>query len=75
MTESELEEVLTYRWPMVVRRAMAESDRWTQGFVRSIARHAKRANWRPSPKQWQVMRRLVSDLGTGPEPEIELIER
>jgi hypothetical protein len=51
------------------------TDEWLQGFVRSIARHGKRAAWRPSGKQEQIMRRLVSELGTAPEPDLELIER
>ena len=76
MTDCELDEILTFRWPMVVRRVMAEgTDDWLKGFVRSIARHGKRAAWRPSGKQEQIMRRLVSELGTAPEPDIELIER
>lgn len=65
MTDQELDEILTYRWPMVVRRVMADgSDEWAKGFVRSIARHGKRPSWRPSQKQAQIMRRLVTELGT-----------
>ncbi|WP_238368899.1 hypothetical protein [Heliomarina baculiformis] len=76
MTERELDEILTYRWPLVMRRVMGDSsDDWLKGFVRSIARHGKRAAWRPSAKQSQIMRRLVSELGTTPEQEVELIER
>jgi len=68
MTAHELDEVLTFRWPLVVRRVMADgSDEWLKGFVRSIARHGKRPAWRPSQKQEQIMRRLVSELGTAPE--------
>ncbi|MCE8006004.1 hypothetical protein [Aestuariivita sp.] len=76
MTDRELDEILTFRWPLVVRRVMADgTDEWLQGFVRSIARHGKRAAWRPTMKQEQIMRRLVSELGTGSEPDVELIER
>jgi len=76
MTERELDEILTVRWPSVVRRVMAEgSDEWLKGFVLSIARHRKRASWRPSEKQQQIMRRLVAELGTAPEPSFDLIER
>ncbi|MEB3417020.1 hypothetical protein ACFSDD_04440 [Salipiger marinus] len=68
MTAQELDEVLTFRWPIVMRRVMADgSDEWLKGFVRSIARHGKRPAWRPSQKQEQIMRRLVSELGTAPE--------
>lgn len=72
----ELEEILTYRWPMILRTVMADgSDEWLKGFVRSIAHHGKRPSWRPSEKQAQIMRRLVSEMATGPEPEPDLIER
>ncbi|KQI67599.1 hypothetical protein AN189_14910 [Loktanella sp. 3ANDIMAR09] len=75
MTERELDELLTIRWPMVMRRVMAESaDEWLKGFVRSIAKHGKRPSWRPTSKQEQIMRRLVSELGTAPEPDLVLIE-
>lgn len=75
MTSSELDEILTYRWPIVLRRIMADgSDEWLQGFVRSNARHGKRASWRPSGKQEQIMRRLVSELGTAPEADLKVIE-
>lgn len=76
MTEQELDEMLTLRWPTVLRRVMdASSDDWLKGFVRSIARHGKRRSWRPSSKQEQIMRRLVSELVTDADPEMELIER
>ncbi len=76
MTDRELDEILNYRWPIIMRRVMTDgSDEWLKGFVRSIARHGKRSAWRPSEKQEQIMRRLVSDLGASPEPELELIER
>lgn len=76
MTDQELDEILAFRWPAVVRRVMADSsDAWLRGFVRSIARHGRRASWRPSSKQEQIMRRLVSELGTEPDQDIELIER
>ena len=76
MTDRELDEILTFRWPIVMLRVMADgSDEWLKGFVRSIAKHGKRAAWRPSAKQEQIMRRLVSELGTAPEQNFELIER
>ena len=75
MTDLELDEILTVRWPLVVRRVMAEgSDDWLKGFVRSIARHAKRRAWRPTAKQESIMRRLVAELGTGTEQAVNLIE-
>lgn len=76
MTACELDEIMTYRWPLVVRRVLAEgADQWLKGFVLSIARHGKRATWHPSDKQQQIMRRLVSELGTAPDRDLELIER
>jgi len=76
VTDRELDELLTHRWPMVVRRVMADgTDDWLKGFALSIAKHAKRASWRPSRKQEQIMRRLVSEVGTAPDRECELIER
>ena len=75
MNDLELDEILTVRWPLVVRRVMAEgSDEWLKGFVRSIARHAKRGAWRPTAKQESIMRRLVAELGTGTEQPVNLIE-
>jgi hypothetical protein len=74
MTERELDEAMTFYWPMVVRRVMAGTDDWLKQFVRSIARHAKRPSWRPSVKQERIIRELLSELHTEPE-EVELIER
>ncbi|WP_306043857.1 hypothetical protein [Mameliella sp. MMSF_3455] len=74
MTARELDEILVLRWPLVMRAVMAGSDEWLKGFVRSIAKHGKRASWRPSAKQEQVMRRLLSELGAAPG-DVEVIER
>ncbi|MCA0851437.1 hypothetical protein [Salipiger thiooxidans] len=74
MTDIELDEIMVHSWPMVLRRVMSEeTDEWLKGFVRSIARHGKRAAWRPTEKQAQIMRRLVSELGTAPD-DVSLIE-
>ena len=76
MTEQELDEILTHHWPLVLRRVMADgSDEWAKGFARSIARHGKRPGWRPSPKQEWIMRRMVAELGTSRDEQMELIER
>lgn len=74
MTDRELDEIMIFWWPKVLRRAMAGSDDWLKSFARSIARHGKRAAWRPSEKQASLMRRLVAELGTAAEPELTLIE-
>ncbi|MBR9763862.1 MAG: hypothetical protein GYB53_10140 [Rhodobacteraceae bacterium] len=74
MTELELDEIMTLRWPAVVRQVMADgSDEWLKGFVRSIARQGKRKSWVPTPRQVSLMRRLVAELSV-PEPEFNLIE-
>lgn len=76
MTEQELDQILTHQWPAVVRRVMGDgSDEWLKGFVRSIAKHGKRPKWRPSAKQEQIMRKLVAEVGTGADDDIQLIER
>lgn len=74
MTELELDQILTFHWPAVLRRVMAGGDDWAKGFVRSIARHGKRRTWRPTPKQEWLMRRMVSELGTAPDEDAVLVE-
>ncbi len=76
MTDRELDEILTFRWPIIMRRVLADgSNEWLKGFVLSIARHGKSPSWRPAVKQAQIMRGLVSAPGTAPEQDLELIER
>lgn len=76
MTSNDLDVIMTHYWPRIVKKAMADkSDPWIKGFVLSIARHAKRPSWRPSAKQEQIMRSLLSDLHIGPTQDVELIER
>ena len=74
MTEQELDQILTFRWPKVVRRAVAVGDEWEAGFAKSIARQGKRKSWRPTHRQAHVMRRMVDELSAAPEPEIDVIE-
>ncbi|MDD9745512.1 MULTISPECIES: hypothetical protein [Marinovum] len=74
MTERELDEILTLRWPLVMRAAMAGTDDWLKGFVRSIARQGKRAAWKPTYRQEQIMRRLVAEVGTVQPQSSEVIE-
>lgn len=74
MTDRELDEIMIFWWPKVLRRAMAGSDDWLKSFARSIARHGKRAKWHPSEKQAYLMRKLVADLDNAPEPDLELID-
>lgn len=73
--KQELDQVLTLHWPGVVRHVMADgSDPWIKGFVRSIARHGKRATWRPSKKQEHLMRRLLSEIGVASFSTGEVVE-
>ena len=75
MTDYELDEILTVRWPIIMRRVMGDnSDEWLKGFVKSIAMHAKRPSWRPSDKQERIMRQLVAELASAPAKDCELIE-
>ena len=74
MTDEEIDEILTFHWPMVLRRTMpSAADDWIKGFVRSVARHGKRRSWRPTARQEQIMRRLVSELGTAPDTDTETL--
>lgn len=75
MTDRELDEIMIYWWPKVLRRAMTGSDEWAKGFARSIASHGKRASWHPSPKQAFLMRKMVADVQSAAEPQLDLIER
>ena len=76
MTEQELDEILTLRWPAVVRQVMADgSDKWLKSFVRSIARQGKRKTWKPSERQASIMRRLVAEQRAESDCIGDLIER
>lgn len=77
MTDQELDELLTFRWPGIVRRVMgdARTDSFARGFVRSIARNGKRRDWHPTARQERIMRQMLVDYSGSPEPEPELIER
>lgn len=76
MTELELDEILTLRWPGVVRRVMGDvrAGDFLRGFVRSIARHGKRRAWKPTPNQARIMRQVLVDYSGPPEPDPVLIE-
>lgn len=77
MTDVELDQILTLRWPSVMRRVMGDAR--TEGFVRSfaasIARHGKRPAWHPTAKQERIMRQILDDFTSAPEPEPDLIEK
>ena len=50
---------LLWSWPSVCQSATTE---WAKDFARSIASQSRRRNWKPSPKQHQLMQRLVNEL-------------
>jgi hypothetical protein len=77
MTEDELDEILTLRWPKIVRRVMGDlnADDFAKGFVRSVSRHGKRPGWQPSLKQQRIMREMITDYSGLADPELDLIER
>lgn len=76
MTELELDEIEALRWPGVVRRVMGDpqASDFARSFVRSIARHIKRKDWFPSPKQERLMRSMLADYANAPEPDPVLVE-
>lgn len=77
MTSLELDEILTLRWPVVMRRVMgdARTEGFVRGFARSIARHGKRPEWHPTPKQERIMRHMLDEFAGPSEPDPVLIER
>lgn len=50
---------LLWSWPSVCKAA---TNDWAKSFALSIAKHAKRRNWQPSPKQHVLMSRMVAEL-------------
>lgn len=57
-TPDEIERLL-HHMPVVAERA---ENTWAKGFALSVAKQARRRNWKPSPKQLSMMRSLVTDL-------------
>lgn len=47
---------------------------WATEFARSILNQSTQRNWKPSPKQIEIMRRMVADLISETE-DFELINR
>lgn len=58
------------RWPLVLAMRLTP---WERRFAEDVADRAKNAFWRPSAKQLEIMRRMVSEAMA--EPAINLIER
>lgn len=59
MTRGDQVERLLFYMPVIADRSEHE---WPRSFARSIMRQSGRRGWRPSGKQLQMMRELVSDL-------------
>jgi acyl-coenzyme A synthetase/AMP-(fatty) acid ligase len=55
---AEVERLLFYM-PNVAEAATTD---WARGFAQSVVRQAKRRGWKPSDKQLNIMREMVSDL-------------
>jgi hypothetical protein len=43
-------------------RIIVRGDGWAAGFAKSVIRQARRRDWRPSPKQDSVIRRLIAEM-------------
>ena len=52
---------LLWHWPTVLRAAQVAGNEWARNFARSIARQARRPDWRPSPKQLRLMGLMVAE--------------
>lgn len=50
---------LLWSWPTVCKAARTD---WARSFALSIAKHSKRRGWRPSPKQYALMTRMVAEV-------------
>ena len=67
-TNAEIERLI-WHMPTVARQA---SNGWARDFALSIKRQAHRKSWRPSPKQLELMRRMVAEMFTHSQEEGEL---
>ena len=63
-------EELAFHMPAVAQHT---ENTWVKEFAGSIFVQSRRRNWKPSPRQIGVMRRLVAELFTEPD-DFELIE-
>ena len=73
---TELDQILTFVWPKVVRWSHRQDNDFVRGFAMSIARQSKRPDWEPSPKQWATMQALIDDdRAEHSQPDMDVIER
>ncbi|MAC79305.1 MAG: hypothetical protein CML66_14735 [Rhodobacteraceae bacterium] len=68
MTPSFQIERAIFHWPAVVSSA---PDGWAKDFARSIATQSRRPRWSPTPKQAEIMNRMVNELFTHPDEQEE----
>jgi len=59
MTPTRSLDELLYHMKTLARRP---GTAWETNFARSMLRSAKRVSWAPSPKQLQIMQRMVSEM-------------
>lgn len=73
-TSRNLEELL-FHMPTVARVAKTE---WAKGFALSVVKQSHRRNWKPTAKQYALIRQLVSELFSRPhdhaDGEVHLLE-
>lgn len=65
---------LVYHMPTAAKLA---GTTWAQDFANSIVQQARRRRWRPTAKQEQIMRRMVSEMFTAcrdDDDDLSLIE-
>ena len=66
LTDSGVERLLHYM-PACAEQA---TNPWARTFATDMAKRARWKNWRPSPKQAQVMQLMVNDLFANGESEV-----
>lgn len=69
VSEAQIERLLHYM-PACAREATNE---WAANFAADMARRSHWRNWRPSPKQAEIMRQMVAELFAN--SDCEVIER
>ena len=74
MNDAELDEVLTFYWPMVIQRAVNSGNEWAAGFAKGIAKKARKRGWTPSRRQEEAMRLLVDEIRPQQPDDIDLVD-
>lgn len=74
MTDTELDEVLTYWWPMVIQKAVTDGNTWAAGFAKGIAKKARNRRWQPTTRQAEVMQSMVDEMRPARPDNLELVD-